>query len=57
MKLQLRVYDQGTVIHDANTKIRMVSDVTSEVLRMLDKAPARVEDWTSMRIDIKREEA
>ncbi len=57
MKLQLRVYDQGTVIHDASTKIRMVSDVTSEVLRMLDKAPARVEDWTSMRIDIRREEA
>jgi hypothetical protein len=57
MKLQLRVYDHGTVIHDASAKIRMVTDATSEVLRMLDKAPAGVEDWTSMRIDIKRDEA
>lgn len=56
MKLQVTVKDEvNKTIHTDSKTIRMVSDVTSELLRILDKAPDTVLDWKSLEIKIIRD--
>lgn len=56
MKMEVKIVGDGnkTICTDS-VKIRVVSDVTGALMRIIDRAPDSVVDWKSVEIKVIRE--